>query len=223
MGQIFIICGPPGSGKTTLLKMITEKAPHLEQLQRITTREQRPEEGDKGKSNAEYEFLTLGEFASRLAHGHVANFIEWDQRFYATDIQTLENAVKSPKDYVLHEDMPSAVQLKRRFGSCITIILLFTDNKDELLRLEFALLPEIKRASIREWQRRLDLKYSGAKKRKAPMVTRSQYIEKKMKRALPDLAFMAGRFRAGKISASFRTVRTSKKTLFQNSSRSSMK
>src|SRR5205809_1097992 len=148
MNHIFILCGPPGSGKTTLLKMIAEKGLPLKQLQRITTRKPRLEEGDTGKTNLEYEFLAPGEFAARLAQGNVTNFIEWDQNFYATDISQLENALTRAEDYVLHEDMPSAVHLKRRFGSRVTIILLFTDDRDELLRIEFAAISEIGRSSV---------------------------------------------------------------------------
>ena len=198
MAHIFILCGPPGSGKTTLLNAIT--GPTLKQLQRITTRPQRPEEGDKGTSNAEYEFLSPGEFAGRLAHGNVANFIEWNQNFYATDIDRLESALKAPNDFVLHEDMPSAVQLKRKCGSKVTVILLFTEDKDELLRIEFAAVAESTRSSILEWRRRLGMKYAGAQaQKKLPVDEKEQakYIKDKMQRALPDLAFMVGRIKAG--------------------------
>ncbi len=104
MGQIFILCGPPGSGKTTLLKMITDKGLPLKQLQRITTRKYRPEEGDKGKSNLEYEFLSEPEFTGRLSRGKVAHFIEWNQNFYATDIQLLEEAlnIENHGYFVIH-------------------------------------------------------------------------------------------------------------------------
>jgi len=200
MGQIFILCGPPGSGKTTLLKMITEKGLPLKQLQRMTTRGLRPEEGDKGKSNLEYEFLSSGEFLARLARGDVANFIEWNQNFYATDIRRLEKALNDADDYVLHEDMPSAVHLKRRCGSKVTIILLFTDDKEELLRIEFAAVSEAGRSSVLEWQRRLGLKYADAMKLSGHAVTepeRGAYILGKLRRALPDLAFMVGRIRDG--------------------------
>lgn len=200
MGHIFILCGPPGSGKTTLLKMLTEKGLPLKQLQRITTREQRPEEGDRGKTSLEYEFLTQGEFTGRLARGNVANFIEWNQNYYATDISRLEKALSSAEDYVLHEDMPSAVHLKRRFGSRVTIVLLFTDDRDELLRIEYAAISETGRSSVLEWQQRLGLKYADAMKLKGHAVSESErlaYIQAKMRRAFPDLAFMVGRIGDG--------------------------
>lgn len=198
MGHIFILCGPPGSGKTTLLKMIPEKGIPLKQLQRMTTREKRPEEGDAGKSNREYEFLTQGEFAGRLAQGNVANFIEWNQQFYATDTVRLQKAFDSHEDYILHEDMPSAVHLKRRYPSQVTVLLLFTDDLDELLRIDFAEAPRTGKDAIVEWRRRLAIKYSRAVAQRNGSVSESEqqeYVQKKMQRALPDLAFMVGRIR----------------------------
>ncbi len=101
MGHIFILCGPPGSGKTTLLKMITEQGLPLKQLPRITTREQRPEEGDRGKTNLEYEFLTLGEFTGRLAP--ITNIKHKDKR---KNIPTEEL-----KDFIKEEETkPKVVQ-----------------------------------------------------------------------------------------------------------------
>jgi guanylate kinase len=200
MGHIFILCGPPASGKTTLLNMISAKKLPLKQFQRITTRALRPEEGDKGNSSLEYEFLTRGEFAGRLARGNVANFIEWNKNLYATDIARLNAARDGKDDYVLHEDMPSAVHLKRTFGASVTIVLLFTEDRDDLLSIEFAGVAETNRASIAEWQRRLGLKYSDAAKLKGQAESESKraaYIQEKMQRALPDLAFMAGRIKDG--------------------------
>lgn len=200
MGHIFILCGPPGSGKTTLLKMLNEKGLPLRQLQRITTRKPRAEEGDMGKTSLEYEFLTPAEFTGRLARGNVANFIEWNQNYYATDILRLEHALNSAEDYVLHEDMPSAVHLKRRFGSRVTVVLLFTDDREELLRIEFAAAEETRLSSVVEWQRRLGLKYADAMKLRGHAVADTEqtaYIRTKMRRALPDLAFMVGRIGNG--------------------------
>jgi len=197
MGHIFIICGPPGSGKTTLLNKITVNGLPLKQLQRITTRGTRTEEGDTGKSNLEYEFLSEAEFLGRLARGNVANFIEWNKNFYATDVQRVEKALDSAEDYVLHEDMPSAIHLKRRFPSKVTVILLFTEGKDDLLSIEFAAIWDTNRKSVLQWQERLDLKYD-ARKLKGDDVKESQseYIQTKMRRALPDLTFMVGRIGA---------------------------
>lgn len=200
MGHIFILCGPPGSGKTTLLKMIDGESLALKQLQRITTRPRRVEEGDKGNVSLEYEFLNFGEFTGRLAHGKATNFVEWNQHFYATDVRRLEQALGSSDDYILHEDMPSAIHLKRQFGSNVTTLLLFTDDRDELLNIEFATATDGARPSILEWRRRLGLKYDESvalRSGSGSASDRDVYIQSKMRRALPDLAFMAGRIGDG--------------------------
>ena len=79
------------------------------------------EEGDQGSSNLEYEFLDSEEFAARLSRANVANFIEWNGGFYATDFDTIQRALRSDRDYLLYEDMPSAVHLRRLLGSQVTV------------------------------------------------------------------------------------------------------
>lgn len=200
MGHIFILCGPPGSGKTTLLEKMAKNGVPITQVQRITTRECRPEEGDDGKANSEYDFLNEDEFRGRLAKGNIANFIEWNSNFYATDLSKIDTALKSPSDFVLHEDMPSAVHLKQQLRSRATIILLFTCGRDELTQLEFAAISRTSRDCIREWKRRLALKFANSMKQKGLSITQEgelNYIDGKMRRALPDLAFMAGKLAAG--------------------------
>jgi guanylate kinase len=132
----------------------------------MTTRQPRIEEGDKGRSNLEYEFLSREEFAGRLARGNVANFIEWNGSFYGTDIDMLIDASKLDTDCLLYEDMPSAISLKRYLGSKASIILLFTEDKNELLKLEFAALTTSRRASVWEWRRRLGEKYIDGTRQK---------------------------------------------------------
>jgi predicted nucleotide-binding protein len=171
-------------------------------LQRITTRPPRTEEGDHGGSSLEYEFLDSEEFAARLSRANVANFIEWNTSFYATDFDVVKRVLRSDRDCLLYEDMPSAVHLRRLLGSRITVILLFTEDEEELLKLEFARLStsQRQRPSLKEWRRRLGLKYAEAAKYAGKVATEeaeAEYIEGKLRRAMVDLAFMAGALRSG--------------------------
>jgi len=198
MGHIFILCGPPGAGKTTFLKEVEKRGLPFEQLQRITTRRPRKEEGDRGKRTLEYEFLSPEEFAGRLARGSAVNFIEWSGNLYATDVDDLNRALGSEKTFILFEDIPSAVSLMERFREKITVMLMFTDGKEEIAKIEFAYAINSSRASIIEWRRRLGLKYDNAVTRKNLVPGeqhRQEYVISRMARSIHDLAFIAGKLR----------------------------
>ncbi len=198
MGHIYILCGPPGAGKTTFLKEVERRNLPFEQLKRITTRDQRKEEGDEGKFTLEYEFLSSEEFAERLSREDIANFIEWNGKFYATDVNELNKAFKSTKDFILFEDIPSAVALKRRYGSQVTVMLIFPEDEEDFKSIVFSAVKSTKKESIIEWKRRLGLKYDESIKIKGKTPTKNDkrnYIEQKMHRAIPDLSFIAGKIR----------------------------
>ncbi|MCP4261490.1 MAG: hypothetical protein GY774_28910 [Planctomycetes bacterium] len=196
MGHIFLFCGPPGAGKTTLLKQIKERGIQIEQLKRLTTRESRIEEGDKENESNEYYFRTSEQFAERLSKGNIANLVEWNGNYYATQFSELDKPLKTNKNYILLEDIPSAIAIKEKRQSNTTVVFIFTADKSEILNnMDFASYERFPDEYLSEWKRRLSLKYdkSVSKKNK----TKGEYIEEKINRAIPDLAFIFGKIRDG--------------------------
>ena len=198
--HLFILCGPPGGGKTTLVKMIKEAKLPVRQIPRITTRDPRKEENDGPKRSLEYEFLCPEAFAGRVRRGDTINVMEWNGKLYATELTELFRLATSEKFALLLEDMPTAIHLKRMLGAKATVILLFVEDKDELRKWDFALVRRWDRDSLREWRRRIRFKYVEAKKnssKKKPFKTWRKYLDEKVSRATPDLAFMAGKIEQG--------------------------
>ena len=199
MGHVFLLCGPPGAGKTTLLKEISRRNISITQLRRITTRKPRKEEGDKGNRNLEYEFLSTVEFAERLSKGNIANFIEWNGNYYATQISVLEEVFKANENAILLEDIPSVIALKRKYNTKVTVVFIFTTDKTSIMHnIDFASYKNTSNEFMTEWKRRIGLKYDESiniKNIEPNETDRSEYIEIKMARAIHDLAFIVGKIR----------------------------
>ena len=207
MGHLFVLCGPPGAGKTKLLKTIEQRKIKINQLHRLTTRKQRKEEGDKkGEKSLEYEFLNEDQFAERLSKGNIASLIEWDSNYYATQISEIRKAFELSGDSILLEDIPSALILKEKYKSNVTVIFLFTADKDQLLNnLDFASYEDSTNEFLVEWRYRLGLKYDGSMgintnvlpehDYKKYLEDKKNYITNKMNRAITDLAFIVGKIR----------------------------
>jgi len=157
------------------------------------------EEGDVGRKSLEYEFLKPVEFAERLSKGNIVSLIEWSGNYYATQLSELEKSFHRDEPSILLEDIPSAVALKERFPENVTVVFLFSATEAEILQgLDFAAYEDSSNEYLIEWRRRLSLKYDDAEKaaKRTPNESdREDYIRKKMKRAIPDLAFIVGRLR----------------------------
>lgn len=69
------------------------------------------------------------ELSARLSRANAANFIEWNVNFYATDFDAVQRVLRSDRDSIVYEDMPSAVHLRRLLGSQVTVILLLLMTK----------------------------------------------------------------------------------------------
>ena len=199
MGHLFLLCGPPGAGKTTLLKRIKERGVQVEQLKRLTTRKQREEEGDEGNESLEYYFRTPEQFAERLSKGNIANLVEWNGNYYATQVSELDKSLETDRNYILLEDIPSAVALKEKRQQNVVVIFMFTADKNEILNsMDFASYKNFPDEYLSEWKRRLGLKYDDSVRIESgePIDSdREKYIERKINRAIPDLAFIFGKIR----------------------------
>lgn len=199
MGHLFLVCGPPGSGKTTLLKRIRDRKIQITQLRRLTTRSPRKEEGDKITESLEYYFRTPEQFAEQLSRGKMANLVEWNGNYYATQVSELDKSRQTDKDYVLLEDIPSGIAIKEKWQANATVILVFTTDVNDLLdNMVFSSHNVLNDEFYTEWRRRLGLKYDNyvrMENREPIDLEREEYVKIKIDRANLDLAFALGKIR----------------------------
>jgi guanylate kinase len=117
---VIVITGPSGAGKGTLIRALLERIPELELAVSATTRLQREGEDD----GREYYFLSVGDFARRVAHGDFLEHVTYvsGQR-YGTLRSEVERIAQTGRVAVLELETEGALNVADELENAVTIFV----------------------------------------------------------------------------------------------------
>jgi guanylate kinase len=120
---IFIVSGPSGSGKSSLVRLLLEIDDRLHFSVSYTTRQARPGEVD----GEHYHFLSSrADFEDLIRRNWFFEYAEYNNHYYGTPKEALEEARRKGKDLVLDIDVQGVARLKENpeFPAAVTIFVL---------------------------------------------------------------------------------------------------
>lgn len=125
-GEIFdrsvllVLSAPSGTGKTTIARRIVDEIPEAAFSISCTTRKPRGEE----KDSVDYRFLSEHQFSEMLKQDAFAEWAEVHGHFYGTPRSEVDEALSKGRVIVFDIDVQGGEQLKLRYPSAVTVMVL---------------------------------------------------------------------------------------------------
>ena len=117
---LFVISAPSGAGKTTIIEKLLKEINGLIISISHTTRP--PRNGEiNGK---DYYFITKKEFKNKIDQNEFAEWNEYQDQYYGSSFENLENAKKQGKDLLFDIDINGAANIKKKFDNGTYIFIL---------------------------------------------------------------------------------------------------
>lgn len=111
--KVLIFSAPSGSGKSTLINYLMQQGLNLHFSISATSRPPRGTE----QNGVEYFFLTPNEFRAHIAAGDFLEYQEvYENRFYGTLQQQVDNQLAEGQHVVCDVDVLGALNIKRHYG-----------------------------------------------------------------------------------------------------------
>ena len=111
--KVLIVSAPSGSGKSTLINYLMQQGLNLHFSISATSRPPRGTE----QNGVEYFFLTPDEFRAHIAAGDFLEYQEvYENRFYGTLQQQVDNQLAEGQHVVCDVDVLGALNIKRHYG-----------------------------------------------------------------------------------------------------------
>lgn len=132
--KVLIFSAPSGSGKSTLINYLMQQGLNLHFSISATSRPPRGTE----QNGVEYFFLTPDEFRAHIAAGDFLEYQEvYENRFYGTLQQQVDNQLAEGQHVVCDVDVLGALNIKRHYGEQALSLFIQPPSIEALrLRLE---------------------------------------------------------------------------------------
>lgn len=130
-GLLIVVSGPSGAGKDTICRNLVEKTDNTWISVSMTSRS--PRNGEvEGK---DYYFVTKEEFEEKIKEGKFLEYAMYNNNYYGTPKDKIEDYLNSGIDVILVIDIQGAVNIKKLIPSALFIFIMPPDMKTLKRRL----------------------------------------------------------------------------------------
>ncbi len=122
-GLLIVISGPSGAGKDTICQKLIKENLDIWMSVSMTTRKPRPFE----KDGVDYFFVSNEEFENKINDGTFLEYASYNDNYYGTPKDKVEEKLNEGKDVILVIDINGAVNIKKIIPSALFIFIMPPD------------------------------------------------------------------------------------------------
>ena len=119
-GQLIVFSGPSGVGKGTVLKEFLKNRENVALSVSATTRQPRLGE----ENGVHYYFLTKEEFLKKVEEGNMLEYAQYNQNYYGTPKDKVEEALEQGRDIILEIEVQGALLVKEKCPDALLVFVM---------------------------------------------------------------------------------------------------
>ncbi len=119
-GQLIVISGPSGVGKSTVISEVRRERKSLTFSISYTTR--KPRQGEE--NHVQYHFLDRAEFEQMIADGQFLEYAVYENNYYGTAKQDVENLITAGYDVLLDIDVQGGASVRNACPDSVSIFVI---------------------------------------------------------------------------------------------------
>ena len=122
-GLLIVVSGPSGAGKDTICQKLIKENSNIWMSVSMTTRKPRPLE----KDGVDYFFVSSVEFENKLNDNTFLEYASYNDNYYGTPKDKVEEKLNEGKDVILVIDINGAINIKKIIPSALFIFIMPPD------------------------------------------------------------------------------------------------
>lgn len=122
-GLLIVVSGPSGAGKDTICQKLIKENSNIWMSVSMTTRKPRPLE----KDGVDYFFVSSEEFENKINDNTFLEYASYNDNYYGTPKDKVEEKLKEGKDVILVIDINGAINIKKIIPSALFIFIMPPD------------------------------------------------------------------------------------------------
>jgi len=119
-GLLIVVSGPSGAGKDSVCEKVAEQNSNIWISVSCTSRPIRGGEVE----GVNYFYLTKSEFEEKIKNGHFLEYAMYNNNYYGTPIEKIEEKLNQGIDVILVIDVQGAINVKKIYEDAVFIFIL---------------------------------------------------------------------------------------------------